>query len=95
VQEAHIDDAALQQFVNAKTQRPVTFRYETATLDGVSIGIISIPVQERPVYLLEDYGRLKREAVYIRRGSSTTIASPKFIAWVPRLQVEIHRSCHS
>ena len=44
------------------------------------MGIISIPPQERPLYLKENYGKLEKDTVYIRRGSSTDIASPEEIA---------------
>ena len=76
----HLDDAKLQQFVNSKTQIPVTFSYREATHDGRSIGILHIPLQSRPVYATVDYGRIKKEAVYIRHGSSTAIAKPEQVA---------------
>lgn len=66
-----LDDAQLQQFVNSKAQRPITFTYTTVSIDGVKIGVIRIPVQKRPFYLKSDYGKLKKNSVYIRRGSST------------------------
>jgi predicted HTH transcriptional regulator len=44
-----IDDAHLQQFVNSKTQRPVSFTYKAAEHDGLPIAIIHIPLQFRPV----------------------------------------------
>ncbi len=72
----HLDDAKLQQFVNSKTQRPVHFSYNASKLDGRDVGIIFIPLQERPIYLTKDFGKLKKETVYARRGSSTDIASP-------------------
>ena len=40
----------------------------------MEIGVIKIPVQERPVFLTKDFGRLKKDVVYVRRGSSTTEA---------------------
>lgn len=70
----HIDDASLQQLVNSKTQRPVTFSYEAFPFEGKQVGVITIPLQERPFYLLKNYGRLAKKVVYIRRGSSTDIA---------------------
>jgi len=76
----HLDDHSLQQFVNAKTQRPVFFNYKTFEIDGVSCGIIRIPVQERPLYLLKGFGKLAAETVYVRRGSSTDEAKPDEIA---------------
>jgi hypothetical protein len=77
---AHIDDAALQQFVNAKTNRKVEFAYETAGVDGITIGVIRVPIQARPSYLTKAYGRVSADSVYIRRGSSTEILKPDEIA---------------
>ena len=78
--DAHPDDAALQQFVNGKTNRPVEFRYRARELDGKQVGVLEIPVQERPLYLAKDYNRLKAHAVYVRRSSSTDVASPDEVA---------------
>ena len=78
--KSHLDDAQLQQFVNSKTQHPVTFSYREATHDGQVIGIIHIPIQHRPNYARADYGRVGREKVYLRRGSSTDTAKPDEIA---------------
>lgn len=39
------------------------------------VTVIEIPVQKRPIYLKRDFGKLKRDTVYIRRGSSTFQAS--------------------
>lgn len=81
----HIDDATLQQFVNSKTNRPVRFAYERFDHDGRQIGIIRIAHhQSRPVFLGKEYGPLKAQAVYIRRGSSTDIAGPEEIAAMGR-----------
>jgi len=69
-----LDDAQIQQFVNGKTQRPITFSYRNFNFEDKCIGIIHIPIQNRPFYLKNDYGKLKKEKVYIKRGSSTDIA---------------------
>lgn len=84
-----LDDAKLQQFVNSKTNRPVTFAYRTLSLEGKSIGIIEIPLQERPIYLTSDFGKLDKETVYVRRGSSTAIATPDEIVEMGRSSFEI------
>jgi len=76
----HIDDAKLQQFVNSKTNRPVEFSYTPMTFRSKQIGVIHIPVQERPIFLTRDYGALRRNTVYLRRGSSTDEARPDEIA---------------
>lgn len=75
-----LDDADLQQFVNSKTQRPLIFEYKNTLIDGKRIGIIKIPINERPIYLNKDYGKLKKHSVYIRRGSSTSVATPDEVA---------------
>ena len=76
----HLDDANLQQFVNSKTQRPVIFSYNTISIEGKPIGVIHIPVQQRPLYLKKDYGKLKKNIVYVRHGSSTAEADPDEVA---------------
>ncbi|GAB6112407.1 AlbA family DNA-binding domain-containing protein [Desulfomicrobium salsuginis] len=69
-----LDDAQIQQFVNSKTQKPITFSYRNLDFKNKHIGVIHIPIQNRPFYLKKDYGNLKKETVYIKRGSSTDIA---------------------
>ena len=76
----HLDDAQLQQFANSKTQRPIDFSYNPFSIEGIEIGIIEIPLQERPIYLKKDFGKLLKDTVYIRRGSSTTTATPDEVA---------------
>ena len=83
----HLDDAHLQQFVNSKTQRPITFSYKALEYEGRQIGVIHIPVQRRPYYLSKDFGRLKRDQVYIRRSSSTDIASIDEISLIGNVNV--------
>ena len=76
----HIEDASLQQFVNSKTQRRVELSYEVVRVEGVEIGVIEIPIQDRPVYAENDYGKVKAAVVYFRAGSSTREATPEEIA---------------
>jgi predicted HTH transcriptional regulator len=95
---SHLNDAELQQFVNSKTQKPIRFAYEVHSVDGIEIGIIRIPIQLRSFFLKKDYGWLKKDLVYIRRGSSTATADPDEIMQMalaslpqpaePRLSVE-------
>jgi hypothetical protein len=75
-----LDDAQLQQFVNSKTNKPISFSYLNIVFRGIEIAIIHIPVQERPFYISKDYGKLKKNNVYIRRGSSTDEATPDEVA---------------
>ncbi len=74
--QTHLDDADLQQFVNSKTQPPVDFTYFPFRTEGVEVGIIEIPVQKRPIYPKRTFGKVMENIVYIRRGSSTMIATP-------------------
>jgi hypothetical protein len=78
--QSHLDDAKLQQFVNSKTQKVLRFSYQVSVVDGVEVGVISIPVQSPPFFLRKDFGRLKKDTVYTRHGSSTSIADPDEIA---------------
>ncbi|MBC3249418.1 hypothetical protein BFS14_03635 [Serratia fonticola] len=79
-EEGVIDDSRLQEFVNGKLETKLTFRYEEGLFDGKHIAVISIPKQQRPFYLKKDFGKLSKDTVYVRRGSSTGIASPREIA---------------
>lgn len=76
----HIPDNDLQQFVNSKTNRPVLFSYKAFPFEGKQIGVITIPLQERPLFLTKGYGGLGKHTVYYRQGSSTAVASPDEIA---------------
>ena len=73
---AHLNDHDLQQFVSTKLNRPLTFSYEVVPCDGVTIGAIHIPAQDRFFYLKSDYGNLQANIVYYRLGSSTAKATP-------------------
>jgi hypothetical protein len=84
----HLDDHSLQQFVNSKTQKPITFEYIALEFEGVQLGVLRIPLQIRPIYLTKDFGKLKKNVVYIRRGSSTDEASPDEIAKMGTTSIE-------
>lgn len=75
----HLADNNLQQFVRSKTNRQVLFSYSAYRVDGKQIGVIRIPIQERPVYSTKDFGKVKKGVVYYRLGSSTSIATPEEI----------------
>jgi hypothetical protein len=83
----HFDDASIQQFVNDKTNRPVIFSYEVFPFENVQVGIFHIPLQDRPIYLKKDFGKLKQHEVYIRRGSSTAKADPDEVAKMGSLKI--------
>lgn len=76
----HLADADLQQLVNSKTNRPVHFSYHSLQIEDKQVGVIRIPRQERPIYLKKAYGRLEADAVYLRRGSSTSKATLEEVA---------------
>lgn len=76
----HLKDADLQQLVNSKTNQPVTFSYRAAQLDGNRIGVLHIPIQDRPRFITKAFGKLSAGTVYLRRGSSTAVALPDEIA---------------
>ena len=76
----HLDDAILHQFVNSKTQRPVQFAHQQFLTEGVEIDVIQIPIQDRPVFLRRDFGKLQANEVKVRDGSSTRNATPDEIA---------------
>ena len=71
----HIDDAALQQFLRSKIDPPLEFQYEERLFDGKHVAIFTVPKQVRPFAPNKDYGKVKKNAVYVRRGSSTAEAS--------------------
>lgn len=72
----HLADHSLQQFVNNLTNHPMRFHYEAFGYEGKQVGIFRIELQARPIYLKRDYGKLEKEKVYIRRGSSTDPSKP-------------------
>ncbi|MDK1394666.1 AlbA family DNA-binding domain-containing protein [Pseudomonas protegens] len=78
--DVDIDDSRLQEFVNSKTNHPVDFSYRSVEYDGVKLGLYTIQIQERPVFIRKKYGRVDLNTVYVRRGSATAIADPSEIA---------------
>jgi hypothetical protein len=71
----HLNDANLQQMLNSKTNHHVVFSYEEVSFQGLDLGVIKIPVQDRPRFLTKDFGKLKKDVVYVRRSSSTAEAA--------------------
>lgn len=76
----HLLNRNLQQFVVSKTNRPVSFVYTPLAFEGVEMGVLTIPLQDRPVYLTKRYGKLQQQIVYIRRGDTTGTAAPDEVA---------------
>jgi hypothetical protein len=78
-----LDDHAVQQFVNNLVNTPVRFQYRAFMYEGKHVGIFVIDEEQlRPIHLKKNYGKLKKDEVYIRYGSSTEPrpASPSEIA---------------
>jgi hypothetical protein len=86
--QTHLDDHALQQFMKSLTNQPVRFHYETMTIEGRQVGIIQIDQQTRPLYLKKDYGKLAKERVYVRRGSSTDPTKPATLDEIAQMRMD-------
>ena len=74
--DTHLDEHALQQFINNLVNTPIQFQYRAYEFEGKQVGVIKIEQQSRPFYLKKDYGKLKKNEVYVRRGSSTDPTKP-------------------
>ncbi len=85
--ENHLDDGNLHQFVNGKTQKAVEFSYLPIHIEGLEIGVIQIPMQERPFFLTRRFGGLPENEVFVRDGSSTRVATPDEVARMGAEQV--------
>lgn len=85
--DQQLTDHTLQQFVNSLTNRPINFNYEAATFENKAVGIIRIEQQVRPFYLNRDYGALKKNFVYVRRGSSTDPTRPALPDEIAQMQL--------
>lgn len=88
----HLDDASIQQFVNSKTNRPIEFAYEVVQYEGKSIGVIHIPLQNRPFFLTKQLGSIRAGEVWYRLGSSNAIASPDIIVRMASTQNGVEAS---
>lgn len=75
-----LDDSRIQQFINNKMNKPIRFEYRSLEYRGKTLGLYSIPVQERPFHAERNFGKVVNEVVYVRRGSATAIAKPEEIA---------------
>lgn len=82
----HLNDHSLQQFVNNLTNQPIHFHYEAFGFHGKQVGIIRIDKQTRPIYLKQDYGKLAKEKVYVRRGSSTDPTKPASLEEIAQMR---------
>ncbi|MDR4501160.1 MAG: ATP-binding protein [Nitrospirales bacterium] len=85
----HLSDSNLQQFINSKINRPIRFSYQPLDYKGLKVGAILIPVQKRPFYAIKDYGIVKKDVVYVRRGSSCAEADMDEVAQMGK--EELHK----
>jgi Putative DNA-binding domain len=84
--DADIDDAIVQQIVNSKLNRPIVFHYYNFKYEDKRVAVIEIPLgQTRPFYLLNNFEPLRAKETYIRRGSSTDVATPDEIVGFDRV----------
>ncbi|NJN37299.1 MAG: ATP-binding protein, partial [Nitrospiraceae bacterium] len=58
----------------------MTFSYRAYPFEGKQIGVLTVPQQDRPIYLMKNYGKLQKQVVYYRQGTTTAIATPDDIA---------------
>jgi len=87
----HLRDGDVQQFVNSRTNRPVSFLVETVTIEGREIDVIGVSKnQQRPIFTKSACGSVKAGTVYVRRGSTTAEADPDEVAHMARAQAEIN-----
>ncbi|MCU1328137.1 MAG: hypothetical protein JWN34_3507 [Bryobacterales bacterium] len=72
-----LQDHSLQQFVNSLVNTPIRFNYRAFTYEGKQVGIFVIEEgQDRPIHLTKKYGKLDKDKVYVRWGSSTDPTKP-------------------
>ena len=85
-----IDDAKIQQFINSKTNKHIPFSSYTVTCKKGIVQVIEFKdcTQERPLFAIKDYGNVKKEVVKIRRGTSTSDASPNEIVKMAEVRIE-------
>jgi hypothetical protein len=85
-QSEQLDDHSLQQFVNSLLNTPIHFQYRAYSYRDKQVGVFVLDEdQQRPVYLKRNYGKLEKEKVYIRRGSSTDPSKPATIEEIARM----------
>lgn len=85
-----IDDAKIQQFINSKTNKLIPFSSYTVNCKKRIVQVIEFKdcTQERPLFAIKDYGNVTKEVVKIRRGTSTSDASPNEIVKMTEVRIE-------
>ena len=74
----HPDDADLQDKLNlARVEPKPAFVYQPMNLEGKSYGVIEIPlVKTGPNFATKDFGTIKANRIYFRRGTKNDEATP-------------------
>jgi hypothetical protein len=81
-----VDDHSLRQFINNLVNTPVRFHYRAFCHEGKQVGIFVVDDgQERPIHLTRNYGKLEKDKVYVRRGSSTDPSKPASPSEIARM----------
>jgi hypothetical protein len=94
--DSHLEDSAVQQFVNSKTTQPVSFSYEATPYGDVTIGVIKIDrEQPRPITIKAKFGVCAPGRALIRRGSSTAEATPEEIFQIASATLTAQSKRHS
>ena len=91
INDLHLDDATLQEIVNSKLNRKIKFEYLEFEFKRKVFAVIQIESDGKPFYLIKDYKNLKKESVYIRRGTATFTATPDEVYLMGQLKNHIHK----
>lgn len=82
--EEKLDEEKIQLICERRITPPVNIEVKTVSFKENFIGIIEIKPIHKPHKISQDSGRLKKEDVYIRRGSVIRKASPEEIIAMAR-----------
>lgn len=79
------DEAEFQQIINTYIYENLIVNYRILNIDGKNILVIQIPVinnSNRPFMVKKQIGKLKENEIYIRKGSTTSIANKKDLEYM-------------
>lgn len=79
------DEAEFQQIINTYIYENLIVNYKVLNIDGKNILVIQIPVSNnsnRPFMVKKQIGKLKENEIYIRKGSTTSIANKKDLEYM-------------
>ena len=91
----HLDENQVIDFVSSKVQKSILFSYHGLTVDRKKIGLIHIPLQERPFFLKEDYANLKKYVIYVLRRDMVQEAGTEEVAKIKESGQKIARPAPS